>query len=118
LDWLKDSIDDLITRTQLLMFWGIVAAIFKMAAILKLSKANKIVNNNYSLQSGHKFTSIDQVSMGLNKKCQFTRGNVVKQPPFSNGVVRDRFFCMKVLELVHCNTVPIIIEIAVGVTEI
>jgi hypothetical protein len=64
------------------MFWGIVAAILKMAAILKLSENTKIVNDNDPLQSGHKFTTTDQVSLRLNKKCQFTRGSVVKRPPF------------------------------------
>jgi hypothetical protein len=82
LDWLKDSIGDIITHTHLLMFLGIVAAILKMAAIWKLSKNTKIVNDNYSLQSGHKFTTTDQVSSRLNTKCQFTRGSVVKWPPF------------------------------------
>jgi hypothetical protein len=49
------------------MFLGIMATILKMAAILKLSKATKIVNDNYPLQSGHKITTTDQVSLRLNK---------------------------------------------------
>jgi hypothetical protein len=54
----------------------------------------------------------------IEQKCQFTRGNVVKRPPFLNGVVRDRFVFIKVLRLVHCITVPIFIQIAEGVAEI
>jgi hypothetical protein len=64
------------------MFLGTMAAILKMVAILKLSKATKVVKDNYPLQSGHKITTTDQVSLRLNKKCQFARGNVVKQPLF------------------------------------
>jgi hypothetical protein len=48
------------------MFLG-MAAILKMVAILKLSKAIKIVNDNYPLQSGHKITTTDHVSLRLNK---------------------------------------------------
>jgi hypothetical protein len=59
-----------------------MAAILKIGAILKLLKATKIVIDNYPLRSGHKITTIDQVSLRLNKKCQFTRGSVVKWPPF------------------------------------
>ena len=77
-----DSIHFLYTRNPLLKFLGITVAILKMAAILKLSKATKIVNNNYPLQSGHKITTTDQVSLRSNKKCQFTRGSVVKRSPF------------------------------------
>jgi hypothetical protein len=71
-----------IRTPRLLKFSGIMAAILKMAAMLKLLKATKIVIDNYPLQSGHKITTIDQVSLRLNKKCQFTRGNVVKWLPF------------------------------------
>jgi hypothetical protein len=44
------------------MFSGIVAAVLKMAAILNLSKATKIVNDNYPLQSGQRsgFIEIEQ----------------------------------------------------------
>jgi hypothetical protein len=42
-----------------------MVAILKMAAILKLSKATKIVKDNFSLQSGHKFTTNNEVSEQL-----------------------------------------------------
>jgi hypothetical protein len=40
-----------------------MATILKMAAILKLSKVTQIVEDNYPLQSGHKFTTNNEVSL-------------------------------------------------------
>jgi hypothetical protein len=44
-------------------FLGTTAAILKMAAILKLSMATKIVEDNYPLQSVYKFTTNNEVSL-------------------------------------------------------
>jgi hypothetical protein len=46
-------------------FLGTMAAILKMAAILELLKAIKIVEDNYPLQSGHKFTTNNEVSLSF-----------------------------------------------------
>jgi hypothetical protein len=46
-------------------FLGTMAAILKMTAILKLSKATKIVEDNYPLQSGHKFITNNEVSLSF-----------------------------------------------------
>jgi hypothetical protein len=46
-------------------FLGTMAVILKMATILKLSKATKIVEDNYPLQSGHKYTTNNEVSLSF-----------------------------------------------------
>ena len=95
-----------------------MVAIFKMAAILKLSKATKIVNDNYPLQSGHKITTTDQVSLRLNKNASLRGGVLLNGRHFKMASFAIDFFSIKILNLVHCIIVPIFIQIAVGIAEI
>jgi hypothetical protein len=46
-------------------FFRTMAAILKIAAIFKLSKATKIVEDNYPLQSGHRFTTNNEVFLSF-----------------------------------------------------
>jgi hypothetical protein len=59
------------------VFWN-NGAILKIAAILKLSKITKNVNDNYPLQSGHKITTTDQVSL-RNEVYNFFLHHVMKE---------------------------------------
>jgi hypothetical protein len=89
-----------------------------MAAILKFSNATKMVNDNYPLRSGHKITTIDQVSLRLNKNASLRGGVWLNGRHFKMASLRIDFFIIKILNLIHCITVPIFIQIAIGVAEI
>jgi hypothetical protein len=77
------------------MFLGIMAAILKMVAILKLSKATKIVNDIYPLQSGHKITTTDQVSSRLNKNASLRGGMWLNGSHFKMASFAIDFFSSK-----------------------
>jgi hypothetical protein len=85
---------------------------------LETFKGHQNCQRNYPLQSGHKITTNNEVSLRFEQKCQVTRVNVVKWTPFLNGFFRDQFFFINILRFVHCISVSIFIQIAEGVAEI
>jgi hypothetical protein len=75
--------------------FGNNGAIFKLAAILKLSKTTKNVNDNYPLQSGHKITTTGQVSTRLNKNASLRGGMWLNGRHFKMASFAIDFFSSK-----------------------